>query len=134
MSVNKPLKRTVRIFADGEYAEGGRWLYILNKQFAQDPQHYIRAFLLIQDDLKELFNYIEPADQNQGTFSLRIQQLLMRVCVEFEANCTAAAGRADPQTAARHGLKLADQPVGLVEIGQNPLATLEIGAARLGRR
>lgn len=79
----------MRIFTDGEYSEGGRWRYIFDQRFALDPQHYVRAFLLLQDDLKDLFNYIEPADTNQQTFSLRVQQLLMRACVEVEANCTA---------------------------------------------
>ena len=61
MAVAKPFRRTCRQFVDGSYAEGGRWQELLHKKFAKDPQHYVRAFLLLQQDLIELFAYIEPA-------------------------------------------------------------------------
>ncbi len=54
-----------------------------------DPQHYVRAFLLIQKDVLELFDYVEPAEQNLQTYSYRIHELLLRACVEVEANCKA---------------------------------------------
>lgn len=89
MAVAKPFRRTCRQFVDGSYTEGGRWMYLLHKKFARDPQHYVRAFMLLQQDLIELFAYIEPAESNLHTYSHRIQQLLMRACVEVEANLTA---------------------------------------------
>lgn len=89
MAIAKPFHRTCRQFADGSYSEGGRWRYLLHKKFADDPQHYVRAFLLLQQDLQELFAYVEPADVNLRSYSHRIQQLLMRTCVEIEANLTA---------------------------------------------
>lgn len=64
-------------------------MYLLHPKFATDPRHYVRAFLLIQQDVLELFSYVEPSDANLGTYSHRIQQLLMRSCVEIEANFTA---------------------------------------------
>lgn len=54
--------------------------------FAQDPLHYIRPFLLIQKDLINLFDYIEPSDLNLATYSYRVHELLLRACVEVEAN------------------------------------------------
>ena len=89
MTVPKPLRRTIRQFADGEYSEGGRWEYILHPRFAEAPAQYIRAFLLLQEDLQRLFQYVEPADANLQTFSFRIHELLLRTCVEVEANCKA---------------------------------------------
>jgi len=89
MSISKPFRRTCRQFSDGTYSEGGRWLYLLQRKFAKDPHHYVRAFLLLQEDLLELFSYIEPAESNLQTYSHRVQQLLMRTCVEIEANLTA---------------------------------------------
>ena len=89
MSVIKPYHRTCRQFVDGSYSEGGRWQYLLHKKFANDPQHFVRAFLMLQADLQELFTFIEPADQNLETYSHRIQQLLTRCCIEVEANLTA---------------------------------------------
>jgi hypothetical protein len=64
-------------------------MYLLHKRYATDPRHYVRAFLLLQNDVLDLFSYVEPSDRNLGTYSHRIQQLLMRACVEVEANLTA---------------------------------------------
>lgn len=89
MPVNRPYHRTCRQFIDGHYAEGGRWKYIRHPDYAESPEHYIRAFLLIQKDLQSLFDYIEPADTNLLCFSYRIHELLLRSCVEVEANCKA---------------------------------------------
>lgn len=89
MTIQRPFRRTCRQFLDGSYSEGGRWQYLLHRKFAKDPQHYVRAFLLLQQDLTDLFAYVEPSPSNLGTYSHRIQQLLMRACVEVEANFTA---------------------------------------------
>ena len=77
MARKKPFRRTCR--------QG----YLLHQKFANDPQHYVRAFRILVEDIDELFNFIEPADMNLCTYSHRIQQLLMRTCVEVEANLTA---------------------------------------------
>jgi len=89
MALEKPLKRTVRQLTNGSYSNDGHWQYLLHPKYANDPQHYIRAFLLIQEDLQKLFEYVEPCDENSNTISLRIQELLTRVCIEVEANFTA---------------------------------------------
>jgi len=89
MSINRPYRRTCRQFVNGSYTEGGRSGYILHPNYAQSPEHYIRAFLIILKDLQELFDYIEPADKNLTCYSYRILALLLRACVEIEANCKA---------------------------------------------
>lgn len=89
MSLQKPLIRTIRQLSDGSYCNDGNWLYLLHPKYANDPQHYIRAFLIIQEDVKSLFEFVEPCDQNLNTISLKIHELLTRVCIEIEANFTA---------------------------------------------
>lgn len=89
MPVNRPYRRTCRQFVDGEYAEGGRSQYIVHPKFAESPEHYVRAFLLLQKDMQELFDYVEPADKNLSCYSYRIHALFLRACVEVEANCKA---------------------------------------------
>jgi len=64
MPVSKPYRRTIRQFIDHHYAEGGRWKYIRHPRFATEPEHYVRAFAIIQKDLLELFDFVEPADTN----------------------------------------------------------------------
>jgi hypothetical protein len=62
---------------------------MVHLKFAESPQHYVRAFLLLLKDLQELFDYVEPADRNLACYSYRIHALLLRACVEVEANCKA---------------------------------------------
>lgn len=86
MSVRKPFYLTVRQFKDGEYAEGGRARYINRPDYSTKPSNYVRAFLLLQKDLIDLFNYIEPSDTALKTYSFRIQELFIRTCIEIETN------------------------------------------------
>jgi hypothetical protein len=87
--INKPFKRTVRQLNDGSYRYSGNGLYVLDKDYSEDPQHYVRAFLLIQEDLLEILRYVDPNDLNDNTISLKIHELLVRTCIEIEANFTA---------------------------------------------
>lgn len=89
MAANRPLRRTCRAFLDGDYSEGGRWQYMVHPKFAESPEHYVRAFLILLKDLHELFDYVEPADKNLDCYSYRIHSLLLRACVEVEANLKA---------------------------------------------
>lgn len=86
MGVIKPYHRTARQFIDGLYEGGGRSQYIGHPSYAAEPSNYIRAFLLIQEDLQTLFEYIEPSDQNLAAYSFRTYELLLRTCTELEAN------------------------------------------------
>jgi hypothetical protein len=87
MSVTKPFRRTCRQFLDGSY--GGATNYIEHPKFANAPQQYVRAYRVVQGDLLQLFDYVEPADVNRDCYSYRIHELLMRTCIEVEANCKA---------------------------------------------
>lgn len=71
---------------DGENSGCSSRAYIIDKEYAQSPIHFIQAFLIIQKDLKTLFEYIEPSDNNAGTYSFRVHELFMRTCIEIEAN------------------------------------------------
>ena len=86
MPITKPYPLTIRQFSDGEYSEGGRWQYIRHIDYSHKPSNYIRSYLLIQDDLIDLFKYVEPSDDSLKTYSFRIQELFIRTCIEIEAN------------------------------------------------
>lgn len=49
------------------------------------------AFLLCLEDLRTCMEYVEPHDQNLGTFSHRTYELLLRISTEFETACKHAA-------------------------------------------
>lgn len=89
MGLSKPYKRTVRQLSDGSYSNSGNSGYIKHPDYANSPEKYIRAFLLIQSDIQKLFEYIEPVDKNKRAYSYRIHELFVRVCIEVEANCRA---------------------------------------------
>jgi len=90
MSVNRPYRRTRRAFINGSYTTiGANWQYIEHPKYSTSPDQYIRSADLIRKDLVNLFDYVEPSDTNLKTFSFRIHELLLRACVEVEANCKA---------------------------------------------
>ena len=89
MPLAKPYKRTARPFTQARIDEGGIGQYIRHNDYAISPEHYVRAFLIILKDYINLLDYIEPADRNLQTYSFRIHELLLRICIEFEANCVA---------------------------------------------
>lgn len=89
MSINKPIHRNYRSIISGPNSGYSNWAYIVDPEYANSPQHYIRAFLLIQNDLQKLFEYIEPSDEGLTAFSYRIHELFMRTCIELEANLKA---------------------------------------------
>jgi len=89
VGIAKPFRRTCRPGVDGKYPDDTRESYIADQRYACAPEQYVLAFELIQKDLLELFDYIEPAHLNRQCYSYRIHELLMRTCVEVEANCKA---------------------------------------------
>lgn len=89
MGVHRPYRRTVRQFVSGGYSGRSGTGYILHYKYAESPEYYIRAFLLIQKDLQQIFDFIEPADENLTCYSFRIHEIFLRACIEVEANCKA---------------------------------------------
>ena len=89
MAVTKPYFRTARQLADCSYENSGNGRYVSHARFAEAGRQYVRAFLLLQKDILELFDFVEPADVNLPCYSFRIHELHMRACAEVEANCKA---------------------------------------------
>jgi hypothetical protein len=95
MSQILPFYRTIRSVKDSPNAGYSSWAYIRDKSYAKNPQHYVRAYLLIQKDLTRLFEYVEPSDLSAAAYSYRIHELLMRTCIEVEANFRAILSEND---------------------------------------
>ena len=68
----------------------------------------IRSFYHIQADLQHLFRYVEPAAENLNTYSYEIQQLLIRTCVEIEANFKAIFSQSQFTLKAEHNWNMTD--------------------------
>jgi hypothetical protein len=89
MGLSRPFHRIIRPFSDGEYIHGVKndEVYILSDKYAPDKSTLVRAYSIIERDLIELFNYVEPCDDNLKTYSHRTYELLLRASMEFETNC-----------------------------------------------
>ncbi|HWP97884.1 MAG TPA: hypothetical protein VN426_13645 [Syntrophomonadaceae bacterium] len=79
MDLLKPYLRIVRDQIDGEF--------ISDNRYSIDRQMLCRAYSIIENDLRKLFEYIEPCEDNINTYSHRTFELLMRAATEFEMNC-----------------------------------------------
>ena len=85
MSLRKPFLRIMRPMLSGRdflFHE-----YILDNRYANDTSLLCRSYELIINDLKRLFEFIEPSDDNLKTYSHRTFELLLRAATEFETNC-----------------------------------------------
>ncbi|MDI1307786.1 MAG: hypothetical protein PSX42_23460 [bacterium] len=87
INLKKPNHRMFRPVS-GRWANAGysSWAYIVDRDYSLNPEHYTRAFSIIQQDIFKLFEFIEPADINCDTYSFRIHELFMRICMEVESN------------------------------------------------
>lgn len=52
-----------------------------------EKRNLINGYYLLEQDLKEIFSFIEPVPSNYSTYSHRLYALFVRACMEFEANC-----------------------------------------------
>jgi hypothetical protein len=86
MPIDRPFHRNMRKLKEGPNSGYSSWAYIHDRDYAKAPAHYVRAFLIIQSDLAKLFEYVEPSEESLLTYSYRIHELLMRTCIEIEAN------------------------------------------------
>lgn len=78
MAIEKPYYRIIRPGSGG---------YELDARYANDRVSLCRGYNLIIGDLKKIFEYVEPCDENISVFSHRIYDLFLRSATEFEANC-----------------------------------------------
>ena len=63
--------------------------YLNDERFAnqQEKKSLITATRLIMRDLNEIFDFVEPSNDNASVYSHRIYELLLRAATEFESNC-----------------------------------------------
>ena len=84
MAISRPYHRTYRPTKSGHLSNPGD--YLLDPEYARNGEHYVRAYSMIQKDLVSIFEYVEPAEECRNAYSYRIHALLLRTCVEIEAN------------------------------------------------
>lgn len=81
-----PFHRCYRPLVKRVNSGSSEYRYLQDDDYAQKPYMFTRAFEELQSDLKEVFSFVEPTYNNRKTYSYKIQQLFIRVCIELEAN------------------------------------------------
>lgn len=81
-----PFHRCYRPLVKRSNSDSFERCYLLDDDYAIRPYSYTRAFLQLQKEMEELFLYVAPADKNLKTYSYHIHELLIRICIEIEAN------------------------------------------------
>ena len=61
--------------------------YVVDSRYAPDRRQLSRAYINIEKELRNIFNYIEPDENNLKAFSFELYSLLLRACTEVELNC-----------------------------------------------
>lgn len=79
MSISKPYYRIIR-------PKKGARDYVLDDRYADNRLQLSRAYLSMESKLVEIFNYVEPGDENEQVYSLELYTLLLRACTEVESN------------------------------------------------
>jgi hypothetical protein len=89
MPLHNPYYRIARPFPPQHQTQGD-WLGCYkDARNAPDATDLIRAGKLLELELLDLFQFIEPHDDNRAVYSHKLHQILLRACVEIEANCSA---------------------------------------------
>lgn len=52
----------------------------------KDKKSLLRSYYIIQNDIKKVFEYIEPCQSNFKTHSHRLYEIFLRTCTEVENN------------------------------------------------
>jgi hypothetical protein len=89
MHIDRPYKRICRPFVDGNFLQSFDSFYVRDSRYAPDYVDFVRAYHLLEVELKRIFDYVEPADANLSCYSHQLYALLLRACTEFESNAKA---------------------------------------------
>lgn len=81
-----PYHRCYRPLVKRVNSGSSEYKYLQDDDYARKPYMFTRSFEELQNELKAIFDYVEPSYQNRKTYSYKIQQLFIRICIELEAN------------------------------------------------
>lgn len=82
MGITKPYYRIIR----ADISIGG-YDWVSDVRYSNDRYELIHAYQMIENDLKKIFEYIQPSDNNFKVYSHRLYEILLRASTEFETNC-----------------------------------------------
>ncbi len=87
--LDKPFWRIIRPMANDLYYEDLKSPQYFDPFNTLDGINLIRSYHLLEEEMYDLFDYIEPSDRNLQCYSHRMQSLLLKAATEFEASSKA---------------------------------------------
>jgi hypothetical protein len=88
--IERPYVRCIRPFKSGEYyPSSGDASYVRHRSFCQQPIVYIRSFISIQNQVRKVFDYVEPNEKNKNCYSREISNIFLLTCIQVESNLKA---------------------------------------------
>jgi hypothetical protein len=86
MSHDRPFYRVYRPLVRSNNSGWSARQFVRDPRYALQPNSFVRGLVGLERDLAEVFDFVEPAERNAKTYGYRLHQLLLRCCVEVEAN------------------------------------------------
>lgn len=83
MAITKPYYGIYRPFVSDKDID--EYDYLTDPSFFASTKQHIMAFFLIVEDLKKVFEYIEPINAHDNVYSHRLFELLLFTCTEIES-------------------------------------------------
>lgn len=85
--IHNPYYRIYRPFSEIALEKNfGQLLYAENDRYCDERVQLIRMYKMLQSQVIDTFQYVEPVRDNENTYSLRYHQLYGNICAEIETN------------------------------------------------
>ncbi len=82
MTISQPFYRIIRFDKNNPNTP-----YVEHGKYGNDKFRFINAYKIIEEDLKEVLEYVDSSDKNLRTYSHQLFLLLLKSATEFETNC-----------------------------------------------
>ena len=84
--INKPFCRIYRPFTEAVMRSNVGLDYMEDERYCSERVQLIRMYKMLQAQVIDTFQYIEPVENNKDAYSLRYHQLYWSICAEIETN------------------------------------------------
>ena len=84
---SKPFYRIYRPFSESAMTSNSGFLYYVeDERYCKERIQLLRMYKMLQTQVIDTFQYVEPVKTNKDVYSLRYHQLYWNICAEIETN------------------------------------------------
>lgn len=81
-----PYFRIYRPFSENVNIDNPLLYYAEDERYCKERKQLIRMYKMLQAQVIDTFQYVEPVEANKSVYSLRYHQLYLNICAEIETN------------------------------------------------